>query len=405
MRLWYDGGTHLAAPRFLFHSEAFMSILAVCPFCKQGKVRAPVNAVGLSATCPSCYNCFTIVDSKEKVSTGTKAAQAGGTAVRSALATPARPAVSDSTPLPPGITGEVPLGIDVSPPPLRRMPAPAPITVSVSTFSPPEPDTESIFSLAMISLIVAGAALFVSQITHYGRYATVALAMIGVLLAFLALISWGRRKLWPLLGVVANVATILLVTILPGWLALDSWWPPRIVNDVGVTKVRPFDGSAAAMLEGGWLDVSKGVWQRDDVLVKISMMWVGKVQLKGPKDKNESSRDKVLVVGVQISNVGPARRIEYRSWQQPPPAESAPAQVTDSTGKGLPGKKFPEGWEVPFHAQNGAILPGRTHDDWLVFEAPEGKFDYIRLELPVWAFGGTGEPVRLHVPASLIGSR
>ncbi|HYE77463.1 MAG TPA: hypothetical protein VEI97_05720, partial [bacterium] len=38
-----------------------MPILAVCPYCHTGKVRAPDHAVGRSATCPKCYNCFTIV--------------------------------------------------------------------------------------------------------------------------------------------------------------------------------------------------------------------------------------------------------------------------------------------------------------------------------------------------------
>ncbi len=381
-----------------------MSILAVCPFCKQGRVRAPVTAVGLSATCPSCQNFFTIVESKESGSTNKSAKQSVAIAAKPAVAAPAK-TVSDQTPLPTGITAEEPIGIVMSPAPLPAKPEPAPITITVSTFSPPEPDDESMFSLAMISLIVAGVALFASQITRYGRYATVALAMVGVLLGVLALMSTGRRRLWPLLASGANVLAILLVMILPGWLALDSWWPPKTTDDVGVTKQRPFNGSAAETLERGWLDVSKGVWQRDDVLVKISAVWVGKVEMIGPKDKREYSKDKVLVIGVQLSNVGPQRRIEYRSWQKAPPPEGALPLITDSTQKSLGAKKFPEGWAVPLHARDGAMLPGWKHDDWLIFEAPDPKTEYIRLELPVWAFGGTGEPVRLQVPASLIGVR
>jgi len=42
-----------------------MPILAICPYCREGKVRAPDRAVGLSATCPKCFNCFTIIASKD----------------------------------------------------------------------------------------------------------------------------------------------------------------------------------------------------------------------------------------------------------------------------------------------------------------------------------------------------
>src|SRR5262245_60846495 len=341
----------------------FMSILAVCPFCKQGKVRAPITAIGLSATCPSCYNCFTIVESKEKTQSSQKTVQGVATALRPPVAAPARPAVSDPTPLPAGINDEDLPDIEMSAPPLRD--EPKPVTVTISTFATPEePDGESVFSLAMIAHILAGIALFVSQITRYGRYATVGLAMIGVLLAVLALMTAARRKLWPLLAAAANVLAILLVTLLPGWLALDSWWPPKNEDNTGITKVRPLDGGAIATLEGGWVDLSKGVWQRDDVLVKISAIWVGKVQIKGPKDALDSSKEKVLVVGMQISNVGVMRRINYRSWQGPLPPECVPPQVTDSTGKVHQAKKFPDGWAMPFHAQDGTVLPGaQAHDD------------------------------------------
>src|SRR2546430_1407671 len=40
-----------------------MPILAVCPYCQEGKVRAPDSAVGLSADCPRCHNSFTLVAS------------------------------------------------------------------------------------------------------------------------------------------------------------------------------------------------------------------------------------------------------------------------------------------------------------------------------------------------------
>lgn len=381
-----------------------MAILAVCPFCQQGKVRAPDNAVGLSATCPSCHNCFTIVASKEAAANETAAkAQRSRTAVATE-ATLAKATLSDATPLPTGITAEAPMAFDRSAPPSQ--PETPSERMTVMTLRPPSaPESESIFSLAMFAFILVGAALFISQITRYGRYVTVGLAMLGVVLAFLALISAYRGRLWPSLALAANLLTILVVTALPSWLALDSWWAARPVNDKGITKSRPLDGGAAGMLAGGWIDVSQAGWQRDDILVTFSNAWIGNVQLIGAKDKRQFSKNKLLVVSLKFANVGAARRIDYRSWQRPAPPDAPVPVVTDSTGKTLAAYKIEDGWEVRDHAINGAIMPGQNHTDWLIFEAPDPKAEFVRMELPAWALGEKGDPIRLQIPRSMIGSR
>src|SRR5206468_2769689 len=38
-----------------------MPIVATCPYCRAGGVRAPDHAAGLSATCPKCKSSFTII--------------------------------------------------------------------------------------------------------------------------------------------------------------------------------------------------------------------------------------------------------------------------------------------------------------------------------------------------------
>jgi hypothetical protein len=374
-----------------------MPFLAVCPFCHQGKVRAPDTAIGMSATCPSCHNCFTLVASKEPAAK----AQAPRTAAAATIA-PAKPVLSDATPLPAGIDEDGPVELR----PLPAEPTPVREKVAIASYRPePEPEAESIFSLAMVAFALAGAALVASQITHYGRFATVGLAMLGIVLSFLGLISAFRSRRWPALALAVNLLIILLITILPGWLALDSWWPPKVVNDRGMTKVRSLDGGAAGMLEGGWLDVSKGAWQRDDVLVTFTSAWVSRVELVGPKDNRKFSNDKLLQVGLKFTNIGAARRIEYRSWQQPAPPDAQLPVATDSTGKVLAPAKFAEGWSPTNYAKDGAMLPGKVHEDQLIFEAPDPKAEYVRLELPVRAFGDKGEPIRLQIPKAYIGTR
>ncbi len=375
-----------------------MSFLAVCPFCHQGKVRAPDTAIGMSATCPNCHNCFTLVASKEP------AAKTQGLRAAAAAATiaPTKPVLSDATPLPAAIDDDGPVELR----PLPAEPTSAREKVAFASYRPePEPEAESIFSLAMVAFALAGAASVASQITHYGRFGTVGLAMLGVVLSFLGLISAFRGRRWPALALGVNVVIILLVTILPSWLALDSWWPRKVVSDRGMTKVRPLDGGAASMLEGGWLDVSKGAWQRDDVLVTFTSAWVSKVELVGPKGNRKYSKDKLLQIGLKFTNIGAARRIEYRSWQQQSPPDAQPLVATDSTGKALAPAKFEDVWAPSNYAKDGAMLPGKNHEDLLIFDAPDPQAEYVRLELPILAFGDRGQPIRLHIPKSLIAAR
>ena len=48
------------------HCRAFITTRDhICPYCGEGKVRAPDAAVGLSATCPRCYSAFTIMASEK----------------------------------------------------------------------------------------------------------------------------------------------------------------------------------------------------------------------------------------------------------------------------------------------------------------------------------------------------
>ena len=45
--------------------DPVVPIIAVCPYCQIGRVRAPERAVGATANCPRCHSSFTVVDSGE----------------------------------------------------------------------------------------------------------------------------------------------------------------------------------------------------------------------------------------------------------------------------------------------------------------------------------------------------
>jgi len=76
--------------------------------------------------------------------------------------------------------------------------------------------------------------------------------------------------------------------------------------------------------------------------------------------------------------------------------------LTDSAGKELKTATFEEGWELPGRGQGGSLVPGKSVEDILIFEAPAGAIEHLKLELPFEAFGEPAPPVRLLIPKGLI---
>src|SRR5262249_61061467 len=127
---------------------------------------------------------------------------------------------------------------------------------------------DSVFAMAMIGITLGGPGLGLSQVP-YGRFVTVALSTVGIMVGGLSLLIADQRRLWSAVAAGANILALVLVTMLPGWLGLDSWLPSQIDDDSKLVRiVAPQGGKATQVIgEGDWLDVSKGSWQRSDVRV------------------------------------------------------------------------------------------------------------------------------------------
>src|SRR5262249_10829089 len=102
--------------------ESPVPIIAVCPYCQTGRVRAPEQAVGQATVCPRCHASFTVIDSGETEEVA-----------RRRVATPSVPTprpIPDSEPIPldqtPTAVNETTAVIPVP----RRIPTPAPVPVA-----------------------------------------------------------------------------------------------------------------------------------------------------------------------------------------------------------------------------------------------------------------------------------
>jgi hypothetical protein len=370
-----------------------MPILAVCPYCHEGKVRAPDSAVGLSADCPRCHNCFTLV-----ASTGR-------------LQEPARPS-RIPPPRPPAIAVKVPPPTDetiateeLTVPLDSPAPAPAPVPTTsdltrIITEAPARPP-EPALAPALVAVSLGGVALLLSQVPH-GRFGTVALAALGLLVGLGCLGFAQRSRLVAVGAAVLNTAVLLVIITLPGWLGLEPWWPRALPDDSRTVKAIALGDTGSRPAE--WVDISTASWQLGDVRVSVPAVRFEQLELTGPNNRKKRTKEDLLQVWVRVKNVGVTRKVDFRGWSAAPSPGAPAPRLTDSARKVLAAKLFDPGWEAPGRPQTGALFPGRSTLQLLVFEAPSPSVDPFRLELPGAAFGTT-ETVRLLIPRSTVNTR
>lgn len=344
-----------------------MPIIAVCSFCRIGRVRAPEAAIGHQAVCPRCHAEFTVVDSGEP----------------DPAARP-RPAPAPTVPTP-----STPLAAE----PLRPEPTPAATAVLSAPHPQPVPTAvedeggrvDPVRVAWTVAFLLAGAGLIAAQFP-YGRFVTVGAAVAGALLAT-ATVFAARRPAYPLAAAGLNALVLLVALALPGWLGLGSWRPVKADADRRTVQVLGTEGLEKPPSE--WVDVSQA-WQFDDVRVKASAA-AGPVELVGPKGKGAWSKKQYLVVRLKVGNVGVAREIPFPGW------DPQAVKLTDAAGTAVPLAKFDAGWAPAEVPRPASLLPGKSADWLFVFDLP-GPTEYLRLELPGAPAGVPDTPVRFQMP-------
>lgn len=353
-----------------------MPVLVKCPYCGKAKGHVPDSAIGLTVVCQSCASCFTIAPDS---------LMPAAVAATEVVATVARPApIADASK-----TAEAALSmLSVEPVeqedhrPLRGQTA----SGLGGVMSDPG------FVPALIAITLGGIGFGASQLP-YGRFATVGLGAIGLFFGVSALLMTSRRKL-PAFGTAVSGLALLLGLLLPEWLGITSWRPIRYVDETKTPRaVNIKDGLAAP---ADWVDVTKAAWERDDVRVSVTSCTVSPVEIIGPKNKQQWTKESYVHVRVRVENVGVARAVEVNGWPELPTPDGP--KLTDANGRVLSLKVFPESWSVVDRPKpNKVLFPGRWTEQLLIFESPGKTPGDFKLELSASAFGGT-ETVRLLLP-------
>lgn len=413
------------------------TIVAVCPYCRVGGVRAPSSAVGASATCPKCGSSFTVMPSEGAPgwSSGPSpqaqqappapqpppppqaapqpTARIGPPAV---VASPPRPteetrpssAVSDDT------------DADVAPKKRKKKrrkpkeeepaaeaapsPAPSPAPAPAPSPAPAASETEEEEELeptdvglvvALSSLALVGAVVL-STLLPFGRFIAAGLAGLGLLGGLSTLGAEGRARLVGAAAAGVHFLLLVVIVLLPSWLNLDPW-KAGIIEDAPPAPVAFGHGSEHKTEMVQWVDAANASWQFQDVRVTILAPTLGPVELIGPKGAKRMSKELCMQIGIRIENVGVTRGIPLSGWAAANVPEQA--QVTDSTGKMLKPASFDENWwpDLPAHKGSDVLFPGKSVERKMIFTAPTGRFDYVRLVLPGEPFGFKEEQIKFQI--------
>ena len=337
-----------------------MPIIATCPYCLEGSVRAPDRAIGLSATCPKCRSSFTIAAASETYASS------------SSTTTKTLAAKAETVTTPTTSVAELPAPVDVAP-------LPAPTKVDEPTMP---------WSLTAIAL--AGIGLIATQFP-YGRFVALGCASFGLLFGGIAWLLADRKRTATHVAPAVSGFVILLVVALPSWLGFSSWKSLDLPDDTKMVKALSSDGSTPIPVE--WVDIQKASWLYDDIQVSAPLVAINTLEVTGLKGQKSRTKEKHLQIRVLVKNVGVARKLEFVGWKPDAPRP----KVTDPQGNVLAIKVFEAPWEAGDRPQPAGLFPGKSAEQLFLFQPPAKPVEYLRFELPGVAFGET-ESVKLQIP-------
>jgi hypothetical protein len=376
------------------------TIIAICPYCRSGGVRAPDTALGDSATCPKCKSTYTVLPDDDLPDWAAKAtpdakfiSAPSHESPRPAPVVERRATVAPGAARPDG--GEPKAGpggpTSADAKPRAATPAPpeaAPVAQPQAANEPPAEPHDTAAVLALAALILVGPAVVASQLP-FGRFLALGLAGLGLVGGLLCLGAEGRARLFGAGAAALHFGVILLVLLLPSWLDLDPWGAPAAPEEPkGPVAVDHGTGKGVPVSPDEWLDAAKSSWQFHDARVSMRA-GIGPVELTGPNGAKKTPKAYYLRLALQVRNVGHGREIPLSGWAAGQGAEGV--RATDPAGKPLSPAKFESGWVPDAGKPAPRAMPGLASEVVLLFAAPPPKTEFVRVQLPGAALGEAEE--------------
>ena len=246
---------------------------------------------------------------------------------------------------------------------------------------------------------------------------SIPVALIGLLLGIVGFIVAAASKktgfAFPLSGVLVCVLSVFIALAATRGCAKaaaeartqaertnQTVVPPKPAEAAPATPAAPKPPEPPAPIEE-WTSAASAVRQ-GDVQVRITAVAVGKVELKDMFGEKEESKGAFLKIGVEVTNLSAAKKIDFRTWRGTGFSFGGEfAALTDDHQNSY--KRVSFGSSSPAGGvESESIYPEKAIADVLVFEVPVAAATSLRLQLPAGNFGGEGM-LRFEIPAGMIG--
>jgi hypothetical protein len=345
-----------------------MSFVARCESCGQ-QVRVPDSAFGATRPCPRCADVLTLlpVDNVEIA----VAARSPGL-----RATAARTAVGDSL-----TVAEL---------------------VRLGQRAPVKP--RWIHPGGVGALLATGAALLCGLVPALCGL-VVPLGVVGLLLGLVSLFVPGRRRfrqLYPVAGTMAAGAVLVIALVSPDLLG-PVYLASQLRETVDPTRIRvvPLPGQASAGLtDPEWVDAGQAALQQGGLYVQVLSATIRSVPVKSTPGKKSVPVQRLFVC-LRTQQSETAVFAANPSATPGPRPDKASPKLTDSTGKVYALLDVQEAAAAVDKKRKANVFPVAVHDEVFVFEAPAPGLDYLHLEVPAAAWGGSGA-FRFTIPGTMI---
>jgi hypothetical protein len=236
-----------------------MPFTAICPHCRNCRLRAPRAKHGKPIRCPKCREVFPLIPQEDD---GDQTFVGADSAL-------------DASALP---------------------------TTSQQSSTGNENPREELLPLAQIAVGLVVVVLFLSQLP-YGRSPALLISIIGACGAGFALTELKKQSaLLALIGLLLNGLLSVILIAYPATLGLTGWWS-EANRTVSENVENPF---------GDWIDAGDAGWQQGGVRVSVTFATIG-----GEPSSSSASGTKgsYLWVGFKITNVGVGGDIEFSGWR------------------------------------------------------------------------------------------
>jgi hypothetical protein len=204
-----------------------------------------------------------------------------------------------------------------------------------------------------------------------------------------------------------NGAVLLVAILLPGLLGPGyEVFRQQHGVDPAAIHVVPLPGHAevAESASPDWVDASRAALRQGKLLVELTD--ASFVVADGPdqKKRGKGAPKKYLFIRLRVQRAGSGQEFGSQQWGGPIAWDrKVRLTLTDDSGKVYEQQSDYQGGDAAGLENRSSVFPVANADPLFVFEAPPPGIEFLRLEIPVEVWGGSGG-FRFTIPKGMLRS-